>query len=264
MKKIMVAFVAVLISLTAGCREVDNVSSESQAELSEEAIQEYRTNLSSICLDVGAKSDEVKKDLHVIERAVPALAKLESWYVSLEFDIKGSAIYDQYLSLYYILTHLSDSLSLPDTVLYKQDYEELVTTCSNLGADVSSFAASASRLLPSGKIDMKAKLQYFKDNPESTINLILKNKCAPSNSSAFNYVLEAMGKSFPGQLMVIHRGVVVAGVQVTDTITNSYFPGTLTEPFYYGVGPYGIGDEPWNCPESANYMTLEELIQAAN
>ena len=260
-RQLLLALVGILIVFTSGCSQ----SQEKIAEQKAEKLAEHTSTLSSICKLLIADSDEIKSETDLRERSSSAMVELQTWIQEEAYYLGDfPKVEEAYHALESLVSDVLEAENLPNTTIF--DYSRVVATCALNGVDSNDFVATANKFLPSGKIDVKAQLKYFQTHPAVVIELILKNKCAPSSESAFYFELEDADKHDPDQAgthyYVIHRGIVIDGVRVTDTILNDYHVGSLTDPFSYVVGPGGVGDEPWGCPEVSNRMSLEELALA--
>lgn len=233
----------------------------------EDFAPKLRAELKATCIALSESAEYIQKPEDVIRVADELSSQLQDWWWRApvpEDDFEDKYVREQ--SHYNNLADGLDSVSwaedYPTTKIF--DYLSILRTCGNYEVNVGEFTERSANVLPTGLIDLDKELRFYLKNPELAIELILNERCSPTSPAAFSYELKEMGGSFAGQFMVIHRGVVIEGIQVTDTIINSYIPGTLSEPFYYGVGPNGVNQDPWNCPESANFMTVEELVTARN
>lgn len=227
--------------------------------------KEFRRHIKAGCDALSASSESFKNQQDIQRVSSDAINALDGWFGSggrLEILAKPSyqALDNDYWSISGAATRITNAESIPNSTAL--DYSSLETVCSKYSVEIKDFVAKGKELLPTGLVDMSKKLAYLLKNPHLVIDTLIKTKCMPTSSSAFYYRIEDMGGSFAGDFMVIYDGVVIDNVQVTDTQVMSYVPGSLTEPFYFGVGPGGVGDEPWGCSTAGVKMTLEELLTA--
>lgn len=258
----LLALIGLMILVTTACTQSEEITAKENAK----KLAEHSSTLSSICTILISNSEEINSEADLQARLASAMGQLQAWNESENYSLGDfPKIEEAYNVLESLVSDALDADNIPNTTLF--DYSSVVRTCALYGVDSQDFESAASKFLPSGKIDLKSKLKYFQRHPQVVIELILKNKCAPTSDSAFYYELEDPNSYDPDQagthFWVIHRGIVIDGVRVTDTIMNDYYVGSLTEPFSYVIGPGGVGDEPWGCPEVSNRMTLEELALAS-